>query len=107
LRDVRSEHMTEFYAALAPSVAKFTTVEFLERAHKFELPFAKVNNLQDLLADPQAQHNQTVVEFEDPEFGRMRHINHPSTYELSRVDVARRAPKLGEHTEEIRKELAG
>ncbi|MGE0828516.1 MAG: CaiB/BaiF CoA transferase family protein, partial [Hyphomonadaceae bacterium] len=101
----RMANLDALYDALAPSFKKLSNAEFLARAAKAGAPFSPVNDLKAFFADPQVLHNQTCVEFEDCELGRVRHINHPARYERTPVDVRSRAPRLGEHTEELSAQL--
>jgi len=95
-----------FYETITPDTARLTTEEFMKRAMAKDLPFAKVNGIEDLFEDPQALHNETFADFEDPEFGRIRHTNYPAKFERSPANVKRRAPKFGEHTAELLAELS-
>ncbi|MDP3175195.1 MAG: CoA transferase, partial [Phenylobacterium sp.] len=101
----RIPNLELLYKTVAADVGRMTTADFIARAVAQDLPFSKVNNVVDLMQDPQARHNETVVEFEDPEFGVIRHANHPATFERSPANAKRRAPKLGEHTDELLAEL--
>ncbi|MGE3142375.1 MAG: CaiB/BaiF CoA transferase family protein [Hyphomonadaceae bacterium] len=87
--------------AVADTMARFTSEEFVERAARFDVPFAKVNDVEGFLNNPQVRAAQCVVEFDDPEFGHIVQLNHPVRYEKSPADAAKRAPKMGEHSAEI------
>lgn len=77
------------------------TKDIMEKVVAAGAPLAAVNRVTDLLTDPQAMHNHTVVEFTDEEFGPIRVVNYPARFEKSPARVEARSPKLGEHTEEI------
>ena len=99
-------NMDALYDAVANAVSKMTIDEFLALMEENSIPFGKVNNAAEFLASPEAKHTEAYIDFEDPEFGTIRHINYPARFERSPADVRRRAPKLGEHTEEILRSLA-
>ena len=101
----RSPNMDLLFELVGADVARISTDEFVARAAELDVPFARVNSVEDLLSDPQALHNQTIVEFDDPEFGRIRHANYPAKFERSPANARRRAPKFGEHTEALMAEL--
>jgi crotonobetainyl-CoA:carnitine CoA-transferase CaiB-like acyl-CoA transferase len=65
------------------------------------VPFSKVNNARDFITSDIAAASGAYVDIEDPELGTIRHLNHPAKYSVSPADVSRRAPKIGEHTDEI------
>ncbi|MGE0830687.1 MAG: CaiB/BaiF CoA transferase family protein [Hyphomonadaceae bacterium] len=91
--------------AAADTMRTITSEDFVERAAKYDVPFAKVNNVEEFFEDPQVRASECVVDFKDEELGVVRHLNHPVTYEKSPADVRRRAPHLGEHNDEIAAEL--
>lgn len=89
------------YAELEVVTRTMSSAAFLELAAQASVPFGRVNTLADLFEDPHAKATELYVDFEDPEFGVIRHLGFPATFEHWRPDVRRRAPKLGEHTEEV------
>lgn len=95
----------ELYEAIKPQTIKMTTDAFLELANKNGVPFGRVNTVEDFFKDPQAIHSKAYVDFKDPLLGVVRHVAYPAEFEHSPANITRRAPLLGEHTEEILKEL--
>jgi len=62
---------------------------------------------EELLDDPQCIARQNFVEIEHPEFDRsFLYPRHPRKQDKTPWRYAPRAPLLGEHTEQIRMELA-
>jgi CoA:oxalate CoA-transferase len=98
-------NIDEFNKELAPLIEQMTTADFLASMQKHDVPFAAVNDLNGFLDDPQAKVNQSCFEFEDPEFGTMRNLNFFATFAGTPLNLAHRAPKLGEHTDEILREF--
>jgi crotonobetainyl-CoA:carnitine CoA-transferase CaiB-like acyl-CoA transferase len=94
-------NMDALYDAVEPKVAAMTTKAFLDLMDENSVPFGKVNTAEEFLDSPEALHAEAYVDIEDPEFGTIRHLNYPARFERSRADATRRAPKLGEHNEEI------
>src|SRR5207247_1780067 len=68
------------YALLEVEVAKWSTVELVERARRFGAPLAPVNGVREFMADPQVRANRTVFEVEDPRAGTLRQLAHPARY---------------------------
>ena len=62
---------------------------------------APVNTLERFFEDPQAQHNNTFQVFTDAEFGRICTLGFFAEFGQTPVALNARAPKLGEHTDEI------
>jgi formyl-CoA transferase len=93
------------YDRVAETVSKMTTQEFVALMDEAQVPFGRVNTFEDFVECQEAQHSNVFVELEDPVYGSIRHFNYPATFERSPTDLTRRAPLLGEHTEEIRRFL--
>lgn len=88
-------------AELSPQISKMTTDDFLALAADAGAPFAKVNSIDDYFSDPHVIETGGFVDIDDPEMGKIRHLAYPATFERSPTDITRRAPKLGEHTDEV------
>jgi len=80
-----------------------TTAEWLERL-RGRVPCAPVNDVRQALADPQVRAGDMIVEVEHPEFGTLREVRSPVRTE-GEVRRPLRAPRLGEHTDLILREL--
>ncbi|HET7875240.1 MAG TPA: CoA transferase [Methylomirabilota bacterium] len=76
-----------------------TTVEWLERL-RGRVPCAPVNDVRQALADEQVLAREMIVEVEHPEFGPLREVRSPIRTE-GELLTPTRAPRLGEHTDEI------
>ncbi|WP_375304492.1 CaiB/BaiF CoA-transferase family protein [Bradyrhizobium sp. A11] len=97
----RLKNVGELNDELAPSIARMTSAEFLQAARKNEVPMAPVNSLEQFFEDPQAKHNGTFPVFQDAEFGRIRTLGFCAEFGETPVTLDARAPKIGEHTDEI------
>ncbi len=77
-------------------------IPVLERA---DIPFAPENELQDLEDDPQIRHLGVFYEMEPPKQGKVKAPHRPVRLDGSREIDFRPPPELGEHTEEVLREL--
>ncbi len=91
----------ELFATLAQEICKWPTATLLERARRFGAPVAPANTVQDFLADPQVQANQTVFEADDAAAGRIRYLRNPVRMRQTPPALRRHPPRLGEHTDEV------
>jgi crotonobetainyl-CoA:carnitine CoA-transferase CaiB-like acyl-CoA transferase len=82
-----------------------TTAEWLARL-RGRVPCAPVNNVRQALADPQVLARDMIVEVEHPDFGPLREVRSPVRTE-GEIRRPRRAPRLGEHTDLILREVLG
>ncbi len=58
-----------------------------------------------MLADPQVLAREMVVDVDHPALGRIRALGSPIKMSATPPEVRRRAPQLGEHTDEILQDL--
>jgi formyl-CoA transferase len=66
-----------------------------------DIPCGPINDYAQVFADPQVQARQMMVETDHPTLGRTRTLGSPIKMSSTPPDVTRRAPLLGEHTDEI------
>jgi crotonobetainyl-CoA:carnitine CoA-transferase CaiB-like acyl-CoA transferase len=69
-----------------------------------EIPCGPINDYAQVFADPQILAREMVVETDHPTLGSLRTLGSPIKLSATPPDVRRRAPMLGEHTNEV---LAG
>lgn len=80
-----------------------TTDEWLDRL-RGRVPCAPVNDVRQALADPQVLARDMIVEVEHPDFGPLREVRSPVRTE-GEIRHPARAPRLGEHTDQILREI--
>lgn len=76
------------------------SAEWLEDFWGHDIPAQPAAPYGAILADPQARANGYVIEVDDPEHGRIVQAGTPFSTEPPSC-VSRRAPELGQHTEEV------
>jgi len=72
---------------------------------EIELILTPIDSYADLYDDPQALENEYIVEYDHPSLGRIKLMGFPSQFTQTPPGIKMPAPKLGEHNEEILKEL--
>jgi crotonobetainyl-CoA:carnitine CoA-transferase CaiB-like acyl-CoA transferase len=94
-------------AELEPEIeAAFRTrpaAEWLERLERAGIPCGAVNEIPDVMAHPQLEHNRMVSEIDSP-VGRIPTIASPIALDGERPDLGP-VPALGEHTREVLEEI--
>jgi len=65
------------------------------------LPWAPVQNLPEVIADPQARANDFFATIDHPTYGRMELVANPVKLNGTAAAVRMPAPELGQHTEEV------
>jgi formyl-CoA transferase len=91
----------DMWRELGREATTMTRAEVLERAESEGVAIGPIYTLEEFFEDPQVRSSNVYVDHEDPEFGVIRQMNFPVRFSRSKVDVAARAPLLGEHTEAI------
>jgi CoA:oxalate CoA-transferase len=69
------------------------------------LMFGPVQQIEDVLTDPQALSNGYVVDFDHRSLGKVKIPGYPVQFSASRAGTRSSAPALGEHTDSIMKEI--
>jgi len=69
------------------------------------LMFAPIQRLSEVVKDPQAAANNYIVNFNHPQFGNVVIPGYPASFSANTAGTHRAAPGLGEHTDEVLKEM--
>ena len=70
-----------------------------------EIPCGPINDYATVFADPQVAERRMVLETDHPVLGRLRTLGSPIKMSVTPTDASRRAPLLGEHTDEVLREF--
>ena len=77
---------------------------WLARLEANDIPCGPINDYAQVFADPQVLAREMVVETDHPTLGHLRTLGSPIKLSATPPDVSRRAPQLGEHTDEVLRE---
>ena len=98
----RAKNRKELIKILDETFAQHTVKEWQEQLQGLEIPFYPLNDIPDLLEDPQVLANDMLFHFEHPTMKRV--VKLPGMpFNLSKTPgrMNSMAPELGEHTEEV------
>jgi crotonobetainyl-CoA:carnitine CoA-transferase CaiB-like acyl-CoA transferase len=106
-RGSRLKNREELDRILEEAFLRKTTDEWLDLFVKLEVPAGPINTVDKAVADPQVLSRNMVVEIDSPHVGKTRDVGSP--VKVSGVDKIRYvyAPALGEHTEQVLRNLLG
>jgi formyl-CoA transferase/CoA:oxalate CoA-transferase len=101
----RLTHRDELVARLADVLKKLGSKDILAKLEAAEVPCAPVLEIHEVIANPQVQARNMISQMEYPGAGPFSVVNLPFKASGMRQPPEKRAPLLGEHAEEILKEL--
>jgi len=81
-----------------------TKFEAMEELNKHDIPCGPILSMEELAAEPSLRATGTVVEVDHPKRGKYLTVGNPIKMSDSPTEV-KRSPLLGEHTNEVLKEL--
>jgi CoA:oxalate CoA-transferase len=88
-------------------VAQRTVAEVIAVLQKARVPCSVVNTVDQLAGDPQVAAREMIVNMDYPGLGNLPLPGLPVKLSLTPGSIRSRAPKVGEHNEEIYSELLG
>ena len=89
-------------AVVAEFVSKHTKIELCEEGQRWRIPVVPVNDIRDLVENPQLLYRQFFVDIHYPELGvTLRDLGAPYRFSETPWKISRRAPFVGEHNLEI------
>jgi formyl-CoA transferase len=71
------------------------------------VPSGPVNSVADVFADPQVLARQMLIELRHPTLGTLKQAGFPYNFSATPAEPRRHPPLLGEHTDEVLRELLG
>jgi len=95
----------EMMAEFRSRTPRFTTADLVARMEEAQVPCAKVNDFEEVIADPRVVHRGSILEYEHPIGGRVRQPRAAAIFAGEPCAIRRPAPALGEHTDEVFAEL--
>jgi crotonobetainyl-CoA:carnitine CoA-transferase CaiB-like acyl-CoA transferase len=99
-RLARGRNADALYALMQEWISAQKTQELYHEAQRHRIPFAAVNNMEDLYANEHLAERGFFVELEQPGIGKIKLPGAPSKY-ASGWSIGTPAPRLGEHNAEL------
>ena len=104
-RDGRRKNYEKLHAELSLIFAARTRKEWLKRLEDNDVPSGPLNNMAEVLSDPQVSHLGLIHEVKHPKVGTLKFVESAVNYVDLPKGVTNPPPLLGEHTETILGEL--
>jgi crotonobetainyl-CoA:carnitine CoA-transferase CaiB-like acyl-CoA transferase len=95
-----------FKSRVETALGKTPTAEWVARFARASIACGPIYEFDEVFTDPQVQHLGMVTELEQPGHGNVKMLNFPfRTSSAADTAIRRPAPRLGEHTAEVLKEI--
>jgi formyl-CoA transferase len=104
--DARLPKLSHVFAEIEKWTMTMTKMEVMATLNPLEVPCGPILSMKELAEEPALRQTGTVVEVDHPKRGKYLTVGNPIKLSNSPTDV-RRAPLLGEHTEEVLRTLLG
>jgi crotonobetainyl-CoA:carnitine CoA-transferase CaiB-like acyl-CoA transferase len=103
----RVKNREQLISRLSQLLAPRTRSDVLAAMEDRGIPAGPINNLSDVFSDPQVQHRALVSQLKAPwsEGGAVPTVRTPVQFSGAQLQLERPAPRLGEHTDQVRKEI--
>jgi formyl-CoA transferase/CoA:oxalate CoA-transferase len=103
----RVENRDELIPLLQGEFMKRTRDEWIALLRPLGFPCGPVYDMAEIFSDPQVLHRDMLVEMEHTKIGEIKQIGSAMNFSEAPCQLKYPPPLLGEHTEEILKELLG
>jgi len=97
----RGRHAKELRALLEEPMSRMRTDELIAACRAAGAPVARINERGEVIADPQVQHNQALVEIDQGRVGRVRLPRSAARFDGKPMLPQAPAAHLGQHTREV------
>jgi CoA:oxalate CoA-transferase len=105
--NIRMENQKALSAILTAELIQKTTSEWIGICEKANIPYSRINNIQEICEDPVICHRNMLVTVDQPGVGPVRIAGSPIRLSETPGRVESPAPLLGEHSAEVLREILG
>jgi crotonobetainyl-CoA:carnitine CoA-transferase CaiB-like acyl-CoA transferase len=103
--DARLANEDELDAVVSRRTSEFTREELVEKLIAADVLTAPINEVEDVVKDPQILHNEMIVSTDHPALGKVDVTGMPIKFYKTPGSIRLHPPMLGEHTNELLQEL--
>jgi formyl-CoA transferase len=102
----RLPHLNEIFTRIEAWTMKHDKFEAMNILNEFDIPCGPILSMKEIAEDMSLRETGTIVEVDHPTRGKYLSVGNPIKLSNSKTEVVR-SPLLGEHTEEILREVLG
>ena len=104
--DARLDKLTHIFETIEEWTKTKTKFEVMQHCNPLNIPVGPILSMKEIAEEPSLRETGTIVEVDHPKRGAYLTVGNPIKLSDSPADVVR-APLLGEHTDEILKDVLG
>jgi crotonobetainyl-CoA:carnitine CoA-transferase CaiB-like acyl-CoA transferase len=101
----RAENRKQLNAAIEEALKKKTSAEWIEVLNREGIPCGPIYKVDEVFADPQVKHLGIATPVDHPKLGRKDILANAAVLSRTPAKVVAPTPEIGEHTDEILREL--
>jgi formyl-CoA transferase len=101
----RAENRKQLNAAIEAALVKKTGAEWIEILNQAGIPCGPIYKVDEVFADPQVKHLGVATPVEHKTLGRKNILANAAVLSRTPAKVVAPTPEIGEHTDEILREL--
>jgi formyl-CoA transferase len=102
----RRKNQNEMWALITKFASNYSKREFMEILNPLDVPCGPIMSTEDLANDEHIRGREMYVELDHPQRGKWYNVGMPIKLSASPA-VIKRSPLLGEHTDEVLKDVLG
>lgn len=103
----RTQHIVQLYRELGELLLTRTTAQWLALFEQADIPAMPLHTPESLVEDVHLQATEFFKTWEHPSEGQLVDMAYPSTWSQTQPSGTRHQPRLGEHSVEVLREVAG
>ena len=102
---LRKQNETDLLGVVSPALRARSSDDLETVLMEAGVPCSRVNDFQEVFADPHIRARNVIEEVKHPRMGPTRTVRNPVLFDQDGPSIRRPAPLLGEHSAEILREL--
>ena len=104
-QELRAKNRKQLNQELNSALKKRRSNDWVELLNEAGVPSGPIYAMNEVFADPQVQHVGASVEVEHPKIGKFRILDQAARLDRTPAAVVSATPELGEHTDEVLREV--
>src|SRR4051812_38332937 len=103
--ELRAQNRKALNAMLSEEFAKQKSAQWIDELNKAGVPCGPIYKMDEVFADPQVRHLGIAAEVSHPRLGKFKVLSQAARLSRTPASIATATPEVGEHTEEVLREL--